>query len=525
MTQAGIGANIVAHEFASSARRQLIGLGTEDPEAVRARQDMDHFCEWVFVDEQKGGTPIVQAALHSLFQETVAAHRKTIFWFPIEHGKTTQVKFLFCKLLGEHPDRQYAYGSATDTQVVKQVGSVKREIEGNLRLLKVYPELRPQRNILNTGLTQWGTNALRVAGCPRGTKDASLVGVSVDSKKIQGSRWHGLILDNVLDSENTSTEAQRQKVIDKIKGELFGRVLEDGFIILLDTAWTWDDALHHFAKMPGWHVVKLDAEVPLREGDETLWPAQFNRKRLDLKRTEELGQTAYDRQFRNRPLSDSMGYFKGEFWDAAYGRVPWVDTFQGTRPPIGFDLKADLRTGVDLATKRGESHDLSSFCTVLASGHRRRLINLQAQRMEGTEILRRIISIYRTIHRPVNLAGGNARFVVEDNAAQVYIVQLLRDAAILKALGLTADEAGDIRVVGRTTTSKRRDQELGIPALASGLETGRWDIAPHPETKQLREEMKVWTPDAKHYGDRLMSLWFAAADLMTTAGGFRVDYI
>lgn len=514
----------VAQEFALAARRQLVALGSEDPEVLAARANVNRYCEWCFVDEQRGGSPIVQAPHHELFQEIAGEFKRAVIWFPIEHGKTTQVKFLLCRLLGRHPDRQYAYGSATDIQVTKQVGSVKREIEGNLRLQRVYPDLRPQRNILAAGFTEWGTKAIRVEGCPRGTKDPSLVGFGIDSKKIQGSRWHGVILDNVLDSENTNTPAQRQKVIDKIKDEVFGRVMDGGFILFLDTAWFHDDALHTFAAMPGWHSVKLDAETPLVEGDETLWPAQFPRARLDAKRNEELGQTAYDRQFRNKPLSESMGYFKQEYWDAAYGRCPWIESW-GDATAAGVNLQTDLRTGVDLATKRGESHDLSAFSTVLAAGHRRRLVNLQAERMEGTAILRRIVMIYRTLHRPISEAGGFARFVVEDNAAQVYIVQLLRDAAILRALGLTPDEVADIKVVGRTTSHKRRDQELGIPSLAAGLETGRWDIAPHSETKQLREEMRVWSPDSDHYGDRLMATWFAAADLLNTTQEFRVDYI
>jgi hypothetical protein len=517
--------DVVAREFALAARRQLVARGGEDPNVLRARADVKHFCEWCFVDEQRGGSPIVQAPHHDLFQEIAATKQRAVVWFPIEHGKTTQVKFLLCRLLGQHPDRQYAYGSATDTQVVKQVGAVKREIEGNLRLRRVYPNLEPQRNILSAGMTLWGTKAIRVAGCPRGTKDPSLVGFGIDSKKIQGSRWHGVILDNLLDSDNTNTQAQRQKIIAKLKDEVFGRVMEGGFIIFLDTAWMHDDALHYFAKQPGWYAVKLDAEAPLREGDATLWPAQFPPERLRDKRDVELGQTAYDRQFRNRPLSESMGYFKQEFWDAAYGRVPWIDEWnEGTRA-AGFDLMFDLRTGVDLATRKGEEHDLTSFATVIARGHRRQLVNLQADRLEGTEILRRMVLIYRTLHRPVNEAGGFAQFVVEDNAAQVYIVQLLRDAAILRALGLTPDEAADIKVVGRTTTRQRRDQELGVPSIAAGLETGRWDIAPHPETRQLREEMRVWSPSSEHYGDRLMSLWFAAADLFNTSQEFRVDYI
>lgn len=513
----------IAQEYAVAARRKLVARSINDPDVLRARADANHFCEWVFRDDQREGSPIIQAEHHRIWQGVVATQKRGVVWFPIEHGKTTQVKFSLCRLLGEHPDRQYGYLSSKKPQAVKMVTAVKNEIEGNIRLQKVFPNLRPQLQLLSAAREQWGTTAFKVEGCPRGTKDSSLTGYGLDSP-ILGARLHGVIIDGCLDSENTNSESLRKKVIEKFKDEIFGRVMEGGFILFLDTAWFHDDALHYYAKKKGWYSIKLDAETALTDGDETLWPAQFSRERLDEKRDTELGPTSYNRQFRNRPLSESMNVFKREYWDQALARVGW---YEDLTPPdlIGLNLAAELRTGVDVATKPGEDHDLTAMCTVLASGHRRRLINLESGRIEGPAILKRMVSIYRRLHRPVNLAGGNAVFVVEDNAAQVYLVQMLKDAAILRAYGLTPDEVSDIRVIGRTTTANKRDQQLGVPMLAAGLEMGRWDIAVNQETENLRDEMEIWTPGLQHYGDRLMSMWFAASDLMETGAEFTVDYI
>jgi hypothetical protein len=115
--------------------------------------------------------------------------------------------------------------------------------------------------------------------------------------------------------------------------------------------------------------------------------------------------------------------------------------------------------------------------------------------------------------------------VVEDNAAQVYIIQMLKDAQICRALGLTEGETADIRVRGRTTTKNKRDAELGIPAIASGIEMGRWDFPAHEQVRQLRDEMKAWSPEADHYGDRLMSLWHASADIIDARQSFTVDFV
>lgn len=492
------------------------------PEIAAARRDPNDFCEYVFRDDQRGGSPIAQAWHHREWQRLTDEHNRLVMWYPIEHGKTTQAKMKLCRLLGQHQNRQYAYISSKADQATKMVGAVAGEIDSNQRLREVYPTLRPQLRPHSVARVEWGKTGIRVEGCPRGSKDPSLAGYGLNGR-ILGARLHGAIIDNVLDSDNTNTQRGRERVIARIKDEVLGRVMDGGFVWVLDTAWFLDDLLHHLAKSDGWYSVKLDAEQG-HDGDETLWPAQFPRERLDF-RLKELGQTAYDRQFRNRPLSESFNFFKQEFWDAALGRCPWLDSWAEGGEAIFGTSQLQMRTGVDLATRKGESHDLTAFSTVVANSHMRNLVNLQSGRMEGIEIARRMVAIYRAFHKPINIAGGNAEFVVEDNAAQKYIVDMFHDARVCQGLGLTSGETSDIRVRGRTTTAKKRDHELGVQGLASAIEMGRWGFAMHEEVRNLREEMKAWTPEASHYGDRLMSLWIASADLATAPESFSFDYV
>lgn len=505
---------VVTRHFLRSLRDLM-----PSPEVLAARADGNAFCEYVFTDDQRGRAPIVQAWHHQQWQSMTDEYDRLVMWYPIEHGKTTQAKMKLCRLLGQHGDRQYAYISAKKDQAAKMVGAVSREIDTNERLRSVYPNLRPQFKPHSAVRAEWGETSIRVAECPYGTKDPSLAGYGLNSGII-GSRLHGAILDNILDADNTNTQKLREQVIYRIKAEVLGRIMEGGFVWILDTAWFIDDAMHHFASLPGWKSLKLDAEDGRGTGP-TLWPAQFSPERLQFK-LNELGQTAYDRQFRNRPLSESFNFFKSEYWDQAYGRCPWLDqwddSFLGTS-------QVQMRTGVDLATRKGESHDLTAFSTIAANEHMRYLVNLQSGRMEGTEIARRMVAIYRAFHGPINRAGGNAEFVVEDNAAQKYIVDMFHDARVCQALGLTPQETADIRVRGRTTTAKKRDHELGVQGLASAIEMGRWGFAMGDETRQLREEMKAWTPEASHYGDRLMSVWISSADLALAPESFTFDVL
>lgn len=504
---------IIADHFIRSLR-----ASAPSREVLAARADANAFCEYCFTDDQTG-LPLRQAWHHRQWQQNTEAHDRLLMWFPIEHGKTTQAKMTLCRLLGRHGDRQFAYISSKERQSAKMVGAVGREIIGNQRLREVYPRLRPQVQQHTAALEEWGRTAIRVADCPRGSKDPSLAGYGIKGQ-ILGARLHGAILDNVLDSANTRTQANREWLVSVIKDEILGRILPGGFIWILDTAWFADDLLHHMAGLKGWTSVKFDAEQGNGD-DPTLWPAQWPRERLEAKRAE-IGQTAYDRQFRNRPLSESFNFFRAEFWDAAFGKCPWLEQWA---PDFFGTSQLQMRTGVDLATRKGELHDLTAMSTIVANGHMRYLVNLKSARMEGTEIARQMVAIYRAFHSPINRAGGNAEFVVEDNAAQKYIVDMFHDARVCSALGLTPQETADIRVRGRTTTAKKRDHELGVQGLASAIEMGRWGFAMSDETRQLREEMKSWTPEASHYGDRLMSLWIASADLATSPASFSFDFV
>lgn len=505
-------------EFAHAARAAAARAGTEKfhPEIATCHDDPDAFCEWVFQDDQTG-EQLIQAPHHREWQRLTAAHDRLVMWFPIEHGKTTQAKMTMCRLLGRHPDRQYAYISSKAMQARKMLASVKREIESNIRLRMVYPDLKPQRSALTKAREEWGKTTIRVHGCPPGSRDASLSAYGLDGQ-ILGSRLHGAIIDNVLDKANTRSRNMREWLLEVIEDEIMGRILPGGFIWVIDTAWFADDALHMLSKKPGWHSARFDALDGADGG--TLWQKQFPADRLE-KLQQQLGQTAFDRQFRNKPLSESMNFFRQEYWNAAYGRCAWVADgwVEGT------ELQTSVRTGVDLATRKGQQHDLTAMATVAARGSRRQLVHLTSARMEGMEILRALLPIFRVIHMPIIQAGGDAKFIVEDNAAQKYIIDMIRDGAVQAALGLTDTEAALISVSGRTTTAKRRDPELGIQGIASAIEMGRWDFAADPEVRALRDEMNVWSPESDHYGDRLMALWQAASDLNEVAMGFKVDFI
>lgn len=475
----------------AAARRPLVEL---------ARADVNAFAEYAWTDAE--GRELKQARHHLVFQDLVSSHDRLVMWFPVEHGKSTQARILATWLLGNYPDRQYAIVKAKAKPAQRDVKAVARAIVANKRLRDVFPDLRPAVGELRSGADTWGAEGIRVHGSPPGLPDPSLAAYGLDGQ-ILGARLHGVIIDNVLDKSNTQSPDQRRKVLETIDEEILSRILPGGFCVIIDTAWHVDDALHEIAKRPRWHSARFDAEDGIEEG-ETLWQDRFPAERLaDIRGT--MSAVAYNRMYRNMPLSETTAYFREDAWLRARGASEWLDAWPQART-----LQVEMVTGVDLATRKKETADETAMVTATRDGDRRIMHNITAGRMEGPDVLRAMVRVYKDFHAPVQRAGGTARFVVEDNAAQVYIVQMLRDRKISRGLDLDDDEAAAIQVVGRTTTAKVRDAELGIQSLATDLEMDRWAIPAHPETTNLREEMRVWTPDA-HTGDRLMAMWIAAS--------------
>jgi hypothetical protein len=470
---------------------------SKSSEAIDARDDINKFASYCFVADD--GKHFVQAPHHILLHKVHGESDRQIVWFPVEHGKTQQAKVLILHEMGKHPDRQYAYISSKQDQANKFVASVGREIVKNPRIKDVFPHLKPQQSATSRAYEQWGDTQIRIQGAPPGAKDSSLAAFGIDGQ-ILGSRLHGAILDNILDRANAQTKTRREKILEIIETEVLSRILPGGWVLIIDTAWHIDDALHQLSRRDGWDSVKLDAEVGIVEGDESLWASRFPQDRLEKIRGQ-MGQVAYDRTYRNKPLSASMDLFKAEWLHRCMSHnYEFVDRYSG---------KGVVSTGVDLAVKAGTENDLTVFFTIcLDELGRYRVLNILAKKMEAPAIMSTMIDIYRRFHKH----AGSGRFTVEDNAAQKYILQTMQDKAMFNARGGSDAEWRHIQLKGYTTTSKKRDEEYGIPSIAVDFEMGRWAVPEHPECKSWYDEMFRWSPDA-HTGDRLMASWFAREGL------------
>lgn len=385
------------------------------------------------------------------------------------------------------PSKRIAIVSNTaEPHAVKILSSIRAHIANNPRVARVFPDAKPS----DKAGDPWGQSQITVE---RGTiaKDPSVQSLGVYGP-INGSRLDGIILDDILNFENTRTPEQIQKVCDWLDSEVLTRVTPNGWIHWIGTPWNPADPMHKFAERAGWSSQSWCAvrnpDAPMEEW-EPLWPEQFSRDRL-IEIYHGTTPINFARKYLCRVRMDSASRFQQAWIDKAkeLGRIYTMTD----RQPHGLSGKPwACFTGVDLGVGQKEGHDLTVLFTVALDERMRKVVcEIQAGRWTAPDIVQRIHSCaYRF----------NSQILVENNQGQDFIVQWAGNDG-LPVLGFT------------TTAGKKFDEHFGIESLAVEMRNGGWVIPSRggvdPEVEAWIQEMLFYSPEA-HTGDRLMASWFA----------------
>lgn len=442
-----------------------------------AQKDVSLFNSLCFKDKQGQAwqTTDFQREWHSLLDK----YPRLVIFAPIEHGKTEQiVRSGVLRDFGRDRDQSIAIISNTFGQAQKSLGEIAEDIEINENYHSIYPEVR--RETRDGKFQKWTDSALIIERDIT-SKDYSLQSVGLHGN-ILGARLDKVILDDCNDFENTFTSIQREKAVKWIVSTVLGRLMEKGKCVCIQTTWHEDDIGHILAEKHRFHKVVYKA---IKDDGTPLWAEKWSIGRIEEKR-KELGEIEFARQLMNLPLSDAMRIFKRAWFEECLelgGEYSLVDSY----------VKNDLRliTGVDLATRKGEEHDLTVFFTIgVNTEWKKRVLNIMAKRMEFPEIIR----TFKVIHNNF----PNTLFVVENNSAQVYISQHLKDIS-------------NIKVKGFLTGKNKADPLIGVRSMGVDFENGKWLIPRGDETMKWIQEFLSWSPQS-HAGDRLMASWFADSE-------------
>jgi predicted phage terminase large subunit-like protein len=311
---------------------------TDGPEAIFA------YGEYVF-----GYVPAPHhRAMVTETLDAVLRRQNEVYLLPRGGAKTTWDNTIFCSwMVGKYPDIRIGMVSNTDTQSKDFSRAIKYTVESNGSHREVFPDSSPSPS-------KWTDKEWLVKGSRwHGSKDVTMFSVGVGGAIIS-KRFDLILMDDILDEENTQTVDQREKGETWFKKTLKPCLAPDGVVVVIGTRWGEEDLYEQFMK-PAWdggfgwrsHVISA-----LREDENGMltsyWPEYWSVERL-LKEKEEMGSAMFSCAYQN----DISGLLEGNIFHGPF------DHF--TTLPEGHQYT--LRMGVDLASSTSERADFTARVT------------------------------------------------------------------------------------------------------------------------------------------------------------------
>jgi hypothetical protein len=480
-----------AAERALERRRRLEEQArcAEELQIRQARRSAAAFIEYALRNEADD-TVLKNADFHEEWHEHLEENPLALIICAVEHGKTQQVAVgKVLHWIGTHPEWRGALISNTSTQAEKILRQIRTEIESNPRVRKVFPHLRRSPRSQDP----WHSSAITIARKTR-SKDPTIQACGLFGP-IVGSRLDWVVLDDVLDFENTRTEEQRKKTIEWIDTTVITRMVDGSRFVCIGTPWHPDDLLHELEKRPGFITKRYSAvhnpdDAPKRW--KTLWPEQWPLKRL-LARKEIIPDGVFVRKYLTRVRIDATSRFK-QLWLERMCRLGKGRTFlpqaprQHVRGP-----RLPCFTGVDLGIGGGPENARTVIFTIaLMHDTRRLIVEIESGQWQAPEIIDRLASAYRRF---------DSEILVENNGAQQFLLDMCE---------------GTVPVRGFTTGAQNKFSELyGVESLAVEMRNGLWVMpsgsdgaSVHDEGRAFMNECLYFDPEL-HTGDRLMAAWLA----------------
>jgi hypothetical protein len=450
----------------------------------RARVDPAAFASFILKDEETG-LPIRMEAFHQEWHDLISAHPRVVIWGAVESGKTQQISIARVLWeLGRNPELRIMILSNTDGQAQKITASIAKYIEKDPDVRAVFPNLRPDKK------NGWTRHTLIVERDGM-QKDPSVQSAGIHSN-VTGARIDLLVVDDILDYENSRSETQRNDLDHWLRSTLGGRLTRKSRVIAVGNPWDVRDQLHKWARNTRTY---LAVKYPVLNDDgSTNWPERWPVDRIK-KFEQENGPVETARQLKCIARDDQSSHFQ-EMWISKC-----LDRGEGRELVYGMNVIPDgceIYTGVDLSTGKPHGHETCLFTIMVLPDESREILDIEAGRWEGPEIVQRI--------RDVHYRFGS-KMIVENVAAQEYILQFTRKESAVPVEPFT------------TNKSAFRNPAFGVESIGTEMAGGKWiipcDVGGHGTNRACDVEVSKWIRELldydpeKHPGDRLMASYFA----------------
>lgn len=455
---------------------------------------------------------VVEPGKHPAPEKTEA-----IILAPREHGKTSTMVTILQYILGRNPCLRIKYVSKNDDVSLDVVGQVKKNIERNVRVREVFPNLKQAPN------GSWSGSAIDVARVDvdgkwleddLGIKDASLEAYGVTSPAT-GGRADIIFFDDMIGSREAIYEPGR---LEKITKAFYMDWLNIGGKrhIVIGTPWTPDDVIAQLSQNEDWlrwrrPCIDIDTGRPL-------WPERWPVEAL-MARKRKIGDLAFDLQFMLTGLRERSQWWTPEIINGCkdkfvrYGDVPF-DLFdekgnkiKGRGTVIGLDPAASL--------KQTGSYSCV-FVLAFDEFKRKAVVEVRRMRAQPRAIAEAVIDLHLT-YKPDMI-------YVENNATQQAFVDLI--SLVCENKGVHAK----VPIHGCFTGSNKWNPEMGLPRMVGDMQNRKWIIPwgdqHHVDPIDPLHECAIcqWIremigfPYETDTTDLIMSSWLAASAIDAPAG-------
>lgn len=434
-----------------------------------SREDVNVFAGTVLRKETTGER-VKQADLHRRMQDAWSGHDRVVTWGFVESGKSSQMTARLLWELGRDPTLRIAYVSRTQggsQRVVQQVAKyIKQDTFGDLRA--VFPNLLPG--------SPWRENAITVQRRTT-AREPSLFALGVHGA-VLGARLDRLILDDIVDFENSNTAARRDGLYDWIQNTLLSRLVEGARVIVLGNAYHPEDAMHRLAALSGWRSKKFPV---IERGGVLAWPEVWNEERIKKKRAE-VTVLEFARSMMCEPRSEEDARFRKADIEAALNAgvgLGLAGCKARWRPEVDGAAKERVRfyTGVDLAFQMHASADYTCLFTIAVwQDGIREVVDIQIGRWTSIETLTRIKDTHRAWDSVVVIENVSGQDIMRQFAAQT----------------------ANVPVVPYTTGRGQANLDFQAEALAAEIANGRW-IIPKGVNGETPAPVQEWIKALLYY--------------------------
>lgn len=473
-------------------------------------------------------------------------NKKLCIALPRGHGKSTHlsVAYPLWEIGRNHTVRILLVSSTTETArrfMSEIIGHIERNKKYQFWTKVIDPTgkgIIPKRRTFQKREENWTGDSITIDRDDIKLKDPTINAVGLFGS-ILSRRADIIIVDDLVDQQNSATEEQRQKIKDWVYTTLMPVMTPGGRFIYLGNTWHMDDLISNLLKDPQFDVRKrisailheadqqnlweewanfyLDDALPPEEkktraasfytahkhemdaGVEVLWPEMYPYTDLFLKRI--ANPYSFARMYQCDPsIRPGQKFLEEDITRALHkGR----DMILQDEPRREYDVNC-VASGLDLAISQQ------------TWGHDTALLSLDRVKADSGEI-KCSDYVIRNIERG-QFSPNQVREKVERHYHTVKPMGIrVETVGFQESMSRDLGDRG-IPITSYHTGGEKNDPDIGVNSLAILLSQGKLvlpysskDARTRQLITQLVNEMRAY-PEG-HTGDSLMALWFAFSEI------------